>query len=126
MLAFLIVNAHARGSAELFLRRASSTSEPSLLKSKGRVPPGIRTIELEKRPGEELTALGCRKDELPSRRTFLRHLDDLRALLQPADGTLWHFRDGVVIGISDQEQPTTNEEDDMQAAAMLGLKTLGC
>ena len=87
-----------------------------VLKDEG-VPSDIGTGELEKRIEGKLIDLGYRRGEIPSHRTFMRHVADLKALLQPADGTLWHFRDGTVIGITDAatEPPTTEGHDEMQS-----------
>src|SRR5690242_17979566 len=63
-----------------------------VLKSENRLPPDIRTVELEQRVGEKLVELGYGRKGVPSRRTFLRHVDHLRALIQDPDGTVWHSK----------------------------------
>jgi hypothetical protein len=84
------------------------------LKAEG-ISPGIRTVELEKRIAEKLIEFGSGRGEIPSHRTFLRHLDDLRALLQPADGTLWHFRDDAAGSISGTDDAEHQEGKEMEA-----------
>src|SRR5690242_5756001 len=88
-----------------------------VLKDEDRLYPGIRTNELEKRLAEKLTELGCGPGEIPSHRTFLRHLDDLRALMQPADGTLCHYRDAATDGMVAADDPAhEKEQGDMHAS----------
>jgi hypothetical protein len=86
------------------------------LKAAG-VPTGIPTGELGRCIADKLTEFGYRSGELPNPRTFLRHLDELRALMQPADlGTLCHFQHDDPGGISDAtEPPTTEDQQGMQA-----------
>jgi hypothetical protein len=83
-----------------------------VLKAEGKVPPGVRTGELEKRIHEKLAKLGYGPGEVPTRRTFLRHLPDLRALMQPADVTICHYQLDDAGGISEATtEPPAAEGD---------------
>src|SRR5262245_43158714 len=85
------------------------------LKTENRLPPGIRTNELERRIADKLTELGCTRGELPSRRTFLRHVDRLRTLIQDTDGTDCHFRDDVADGMVEADDAEHEGDEEMEA-----------
>src|SRR5262245_48803833 len=87
------------------------------LKAEDRLPPGIRTIELEQLLYDKLKDHGHHGNALPDRRTFYRHLDRLRALLQPADVTICHSKPAAADGIVAAETEQEGQRDDGSASA---------